>query len=181
MIDLIADTKLALELEEKGYGFYTGAAQQTENKLIKAVFQGLAERELIHKNRITQIYQELTNTKRLPANWLKEAAVTPAKAALMQPILKLLAEALKNNPADKTDQTTTYKIAEELERNSFALYQKISQETDNPVAKQFYAALAKEEDEHFAILEDTLLYLNNPGDWFKKEEHWIVDGVGASV
>ncbi|MFC1540634.1 ferritin family protein, partial [Candidatus Margulisiibacteriota bacterium] len=67
-------------------------------------------------------------------------------------------------------------IAEGLETDSYKLYDKVAKESKDKTAQKFYAALAQEEKEHYAILEETLQYLDNPGDWFKKEERWIVEG-----
>ncbi len=50
MNDLIADTKIAIELEKKGYDFYTKTAAKTSNPLAASTLNGLAEREMVHLN-----------------------------------------------------------------------------------------------------------------------------------
>jgi rubrerythrin len=176
MNDLIADTKLAIELEKKGYDFYSQTAAQTANPLAASTLSGLAERELEHIDKIKEFYESLTSEHKLRSDWLKSVDVPPTKEELLRPILLKLKESLGRKFESDSDVNEAYKIAEGLERDTYNLYDKISKETTDETAKKFYAALAFEEREHYAILEETLSYLNNPGDWFKKEERWIIEG-----
>ena len=176
MNDILADTKMAIELEKKGHDFYTQIAAKTENPLAKSTLSSLAEREIEHLNKVKEFYQNLTGEKKLASDWLKSVETPPRKEALLAPILKKLADSLSQEFKTEADINQAYQIAEGLERDSYSLYDKISNENSDETTKKFYAALAAEEREHYAILEDTLQYLNNPGDWFKKEERWIVEG-----
>ena len=176
MNDLIADTKLAIELEKKGYDFYLRTAEKTNNPLAKPTLEGLAVREMEHLNKIKEFYKDLTGEKKLNSDWLKGVEVPPSKEALVRPILEKLKESLSKKFEKEEDINEAYKIAEGLERDSYNLYDKISNESKDETTKKFYAALAQEEREHYDILEETLLYLNNPGEWFKQNERWIVEG-----
>jgi len=176
MKNLIADTKLAIELEKNGYDFYTKTAAKTNNPLAQSTLTSLAERESEHLARITEFYQNLTGEKKLKSDWLKGVEVSPKKEELLRPILKKLQQSLDKKFETQQDINDAYQIAEGLERDSYTLYDKISKENEDELTKKFYAALAQEEREHYAILEETLEYLNNPGDWFKKEERWIIEG-----
>ena len=176
MKNIIEDVKLSIQLEEKGYDFYIKTAEKTGNPLAGSTLQSLAERELIHIEKIKEFYKDLTGEKILRSDWLKNVGVAPSKKSLIKPII----EKLKNNLEKKfeTDKNINeaYKIAEGLETDSYKLYTKIANSTDDETAKKFYTALAQEEKEHYAILDETLEYLNNPGDWFKAKERWIVEG-----
>ena len=176
MNDLIADTKLAIELEKKGYDFYIQTATKTNNPLAQSTLTSLADRETEHLNKITEFYKNLTGEQKLKSDWLKGVEVPPKKEELLRPILQKLKQSLDKKFETEKDINDAYKVAEGLERDSYNLYEKISKENEDEVTKKFYAALAEEEKEHYAILEETLEYLNNPGDWFKKEERWIIEG-----
>lgn len=176
MSDLKANVKLSIELEEKGYAFYTQTAAKTANPLAAATLSSLAEREMEHIKRINEFYLNLTGEKPLIDNWLAAVEVPPSKEELLRPIFNRLKASLNRQFKSEDDINEAYKIAEGLERDSFTLYDRISKENKEPVTKKFYAALAEEEREHYAILDETLQYLNTPGDWFKKEERWIVEG-----
>jgi rubrerythrin len=176
MYDLLADVKLSIELEEKGHDFYVLTAAKTRNPLAVATLSGLAEREQEHIRRISEFYGSLTGGRKLEASWLTVVQTPPDKKALLEPILKKLKDNLNQKFETEADINEAYKIAEGLETDSFVLYDKIARETTDPTAKKFYAALASEEREHYDILEDTLRYLNDPGDWYREQERWIVEG-----
>ncbi|MFA6170640.1 MAG: ferritin family protein [Candidatus Margulisiibacteriota bacterium] len=176
MNDLIADVKLSIELEKKGYDFYTQTAKRTGNPLAAATLSSLAERELVHLEKIKEFYRNLTGEKKLASDWLKDVEVAPTKEDLLKIILKKLQKSLDRNFETQKDINDAYLVAEGLERDSYTLYDKIAAESTDQTANIFYAALAREEKEHFAILDETMLYLNDPTEWFKQQEHWIVEG-----
>jgi rubrerythrin len=176
MSDLIADTKLAIELEKKGYDFYTKTAENTKNPLAVSTLKSLADREIEHLNKIKEFYKLIAGEEKLKTDWLKGVELPPKKEELLKTIVKSLEGSLDKKFETESDINEAYKIAEGLERDSYILYDRISKESSDDTAKKFYAMLAKEESEHYDILEETLLYLNNPGEWFKKEERWILEG-----
>lgn len=174
--NLIADTKLAIELEKKGYDFYATTAKRSNNPLAVSTLNGLAERELLHIERITQFYQDLTGEKSLPADWLKNVEVPPTKLELIKPILHKLEISLNQKFESEKSIEEAYAVAKGLERDSYSLYDRIAAESTDETTRKFFSSLAKEEKEHFAILEETLQYLDNPGEWYRKAERWIVEG-----
>jgi rubrerythrin len=176
MSDLLEDVKMSISLEKKGYDFYSETAAETKNPLAASTLSSLAERELLHIEKIKEFEKNLTGEKKLASDWLKGVETPPTKKALLKPILDKLKAALGKKFETSEDINEAYNIAEGLERDSYALYDKISGETSDAAAKKFYAALAQEEREHYAILEETLQYLNDPGDWFKDKERWVIEG-----
>lgn len=176
MYDLLPDVKLSIELEEKGYDFYKLTAAKTGNPLAAATLASLADRELEHIKRINEFYASLTGGKPVDAKWLIAVETPPEKRELLQPILQKLKTSLDKKFTSTADIDEAYKIAEDLETESYELYDKIAGKADNEYAKKFYTALAQEEREHYAILDETLQYLKTPGDWFKLQERWIVEG-----
>ena len=176
MYDLQNDVKFSIELEEKGRDFYLQTAAKTKNPLAQATLTGLADREKEHIKRISEFYTSLTGGNKLETNWLTSVQTPPDKKALLAPILKKLKDNLDKKFESEKDINEAYKVAEGLETDSFVLYDKIARETNDPTAKKFYSALAIEERAHYDILEDTLRYLNDPGDWYREQERWIVEG-----
>jgi rubrerythrin len=177
MGDLKADTKLAIELENKGYEFYQAAAGKAQNPLAKATLEGLAQREQFHIDKIMEYYRNLSGEKALKSDWLDLVKVAPTRGQLLKPILEKLKSNLQQKFENQSQIREAYHIAEGLERDSYTLYEKIAQENQaDKLTSQFYGAIAKEEREHYAILEDSLLYLDQPGEWFRLQEKWIVEG-----
>ena len=176
MNDIIEDVKLSIELEKKGYDFYTKTAAKTSNPLAVSTLNSLAEREIEHLNKIREFYQDITGEKKLRGDWLKNVSVPPSKKDLLKPILNNLKASLDKKFETDKDINEAYKIAEGLERDSYTLYDKISKKSSDETAKKFYAALAEEEREHYAILDETLKYLDHPGEWYREQERWLVEG-----
>ncbi|MFH1362246.1 MAG: ferritin family protein [bacterium] len=176
MNNLIADTKLAIELEKKGYDFYAQTAAKTKNPLASITLNSLANRELDHLAKIKEFYQQISGVKQLPSDWLKGIELFPTKKDLLTNIINKLRDNLDKKFETQEDINEAYKIAEGLETDSYNLYKKISDESTDETAKKFFAALAVEEQEHYDIMAESLQYLNKPGDWFKEQERWIVEG-----
>lgn len=176
MDQFMKDAKLALDMEKEGYKFYCETAQKTNNPLAKATFEGLAKREQEHAKRIKELSQEISGEKKLPGNWLKEVEVAPDKKALLKPILQKLKSALNQKFETTEEINKAYEIAKGLEKDGYNLYDKIAREAEDEKGQKLFLALAQEEREHFSILDETLQYLNTPGDWFKDKERWIVEG-----
>ena len=176
MKTLIEEIKRAITLEEKGYEFYAKTAAKTNNPLVGSTFSSLADREMVHIKRIKELYQELSGEKKLASDWLKGVEVAPSKKELLKPILNKLKKDLNKKFKTADDITNAYGIGQALEQGSFMLYEKIAKESNDEKIKKFYTALAQEEKEHYDILTESLQYLNNPAEWFKQQEHWILEG-----
>ena len=176
MNDIIEDVKLSIELEKKGHDFYTKTAAKTSNPLAVSTLKSLAEREIEHLEKIREFYKDITGEKKLRGDWLKDVSVPPSKIDLIKPILKSLKNNLDKKFETEEDINEAYRIAEGLERDSYTLYDKISKGSSDETAKKFYAALAEEEREHYAILDETLKYLDHPGEWYREQERWLVEG-----
>ena len=95
MTDLKTDTKLAIELEEKGHDFYSSTARKVNNPLAKSTLESLADRELVHLEKVKEFYRNLTGEQKLPEGWLKNVEVPPSKAELLKPILDKLKTGLE--------------------------------------------------------------------------------------
>ena len=173
MSSILENTKMAIELEEKGYEFYIQTANNTSNQLARSTLTSLAERELLHKEKIVELFDALSKKSGIKAD---HSHVNPGKKELLMPILAKLKASLGKTFKTTEDINEAYKIAEGLEKDSFMLYEKIANESTDSMIKQFYLSLAAEEKDNYAILDETLEYLNNPGEWYRLKERWIVEG-----
>lgn len=176
MANILSDLKLAVELEKKGYDFYAQSAAKTKVPLLSATFDGLASRELVHIKAIKKIAEKLNVEKEPKGDWLRGIFVPVQKKDLLKPIIEKLKENIEKKVETGKDITEIYETAKGFEKDSVALYERLSSEALELDLRNFFAALAIEENEHFVILDETLQYLNNPGEWFKEQERWIVEG-----
>jgi rubrerythrin len=169
MSDLDSAIKLALEMEHKGYELYMKAAMGTVNKLGRATLEAIADKELDHIRAIEEF-----SKKQLGA--ALEAIHPKDQSYYLRTIMDKLAGRLTEEVKPDSDLERAYQVAQDLEKASYNLYKKLNAEAPDPQAKKFFEFLMGEENTHYEVLAETLEYLNHPGDWFREQERWIVEG-----
>ncbi len=171
--DLANAAKTAISMEEEGYSIYVKAAEKARNPLGASTLRAIAAKELLHKKAIEDFYLGLTGThiSRAPLNEDKLWS-----AGLKSEILSGIKDSLDKLTGSDEDLIKAYDISMEMERRGYDFYASIAAGTTNEDAKKLFSFLAKEENIHFELLQDTQLYLSNPSEWFHKEEKWLVEG-----
>jgi rubrerythrin len=152
----------ALNLEHVGHDYYVKIAGKAENTLTKEVFTALAGQELVHIERIQEIF-----------NNLQFEGVNPhAQPDEMQKMIKGIFARFSSHERSTwaMDNSEAYEYAQDLERQSIAMYDKLAGESTNPVEKQFFDELSREENYHLNALENVFFFLQRTGDWFDHEE-----------
>ncbi|MFC1559944.1 ferritin family protein [Candidatus Margulisiibacteriota bacterium] len=168
MSELTGSLQAAISMEQKGYELYKSAADKTSNKLGKEILEAIAKKELDHIAAIEKFSSDIgAATKSInPKN----------KEDYILPIVENLRGELEDKVKSDSDLAKAYEVAMGMERESYALYKKLLGEAKDPKAKKFFEFLMGEETTHYELLQETLEYLNHPGDWFKEQEKWIVEG-----
>jgi len=64
----------------------------------------------------------------------------------------------------------------EMENKTFDFYKSRGGKASYDVERQFYEALAVQEEEHYRVLLDYYEFLKNPAAWFVQKEHPSLDG-----
>ncbi len=158
----------AIAIEEAGHKFYTQSASRMRNENVKRALLGLAQDELAHIERIQKIYIALAAGEAVPA-------VQPSRLTRAEDVFESFRRKLPRQKAE-AGALKILDLAMEVERKSFYYYQKAESESRNSLLKEFYKRLAKEENEHFEILQNTHLYLKDPEIWYAREERHMADG-----
>ncbi|MEM2954789.1 MAG: ferritin family protein [Candidatus Nanoarchaeia archaeon] len=167
--------KMAIDLEKKGYDIYKRAAEKTNNKLGKLTLEAIAEKELDHIKAIEK-YMNSIGIDISGVNQAISLINIKDKKDYIIPIMENLKVGLGAISKEDTTLEETYKVAMQLERDSFSLYKRLANQAEDESSRRFFEFLMKEEDTHYEILQETLDYLNHPADWFKNNERWIVEG-----
>jgi rubrerythrin len=159
----------ALSMEKNGYDVYMKAAQKTKNVLGKSTLEAIAKKELDHIKAIEQFTAKNTDKS--------IASIDPKeKIDYIKPIVEKVKKALDAKTSKDADLNNAYKVAMGLEKESFNLYKTLKDSSKNPKAVQFFDFLMKEETTHYELLQETLEYLDRPGDWFRENERWVIEG-----
>ena len=176
MADEFKDQKealaLAIEMENKGHGFYKQTAEKATDEMTKKVFEFLANEELKHITTIKRFYEaEIAGTTTDFKSVLGEE--TPEKAK--QAIVKLFEGLNKKAPVDKPD-LEAYKFSRDFEKNGEKFYRQAVDKSTEPNVKKLFEFLVEEEVRHFQMIDDSIAFLENPEEWFHRMEKWHVEG-----
>lgn len=154
--------KIALDLEKKGHAYYMDTARQAQNPLTQSVFFSLAAQELIHIQRIKELYDGEPESAGVPS-----IAHGELEQAVKEIFDKFTSE---QRQAWTMDNGAAYEYAMKLECDAAAMYDRLAHESINPGESQFFESLRSEENEHLATLENVAGYLGWTGEWFAEEE-----------
>lgn len=168
MDDLKGSLATALKMEQSGYDIYMKAAKKTSNTLGKSTLEAIAAKELDHIKAIKDFAKK--NLDKAIAD------INPAdKKGYIKPIMEKLEKSLDENVKPDSDLNEAYKAALELEKRSYDLYKSLKQKSSGDKEKRFFDFLMKEENMHYELLNETLEYLDNPGNWYREKEQWLVE------
>ena len=166
--------KIALDMEKKGYQAYMDAAHKTLNKLGRSTLEAIAAQELEHIKAI-EGYCERPDADPEAAGMIGRIKHSEKKDYI-RAIIEKVGRQLNEKSQAEAGISDAYKIAMDLERESYLFYKSLAQEAVVPTVKAFFKFLMDQENTHFELFQETLEYLDHPGDWFREQERWIVEG-----
>ncbi|MGE5892700.1 MAG: ferritin family protein, partial [bacterium] len=94
----------------------------------------------------------------------------------MKSIFETLKDQMMKRLSATTDDKNAMKIAMEMEKEGHDYYVKAAKEAKKEKEKKLFERLSYEEDKHYKILENTLSYINDSGNWYMWNEYSIVEG-----
>jgi len=167
----IKSIEVALSNESRERDFYLMHSKRTTNNMGKLMFATLAQDENEHYQRLQELHSRLSQQGTWPEN-----VPLKVKGSNLKNVLKdFLKKAEKDAPAEIDDQEAI-KIAIDFEEKGYRFYAGLRDAVDNPEEKKFFNILAEMEKEHLTSLQDSLLYMEDPGGWFAMKEMTNVDG-----
>lgn len=156
----ISPLQLALELEQKGYEYYTANAAKAANPLAQRVLESLAEQEKQHMSWI----RSLVEGSQVPCVSTKAGSIEAAVREVFDKFSAAERQGWKNRNTD------VYEHAMQLEKESYELYRKLHEAAVTAAEKDFFAALMEMEDGHHAALQNVHFYLSDTADWNHESE-----------
>ena len=158
-----------IQIEGEGLKVYEDAAARSTHPFAKQMFASLANDERRH----AEWFRRLGEDMGVAASLLKVGAPDDFKKSI-QGIFKELREQIEGKPAD-TNDVEVIRVALGLEEKSYDLYSGAAENASGDV-KDVLLRIAAEENNHYKILDDVLLYLTDPEKWNIKEENPVIDG-----
>lgn len=167
----IAALEKAIQMEIDGKEYYLKASERASNELGKKLLQSLAAEEDIHRKVFEDIFEDIRNKRGWPR---KKLHVDGGRA-----LRTVFANAIDNMDRDVKsipEELDAVQTAMAMENKTYDFYREQGKKAAYDAEKQFYEALAGQEEEHYRILLDYYEFIKNPSAWFVQKEHPSLDG-----
>jgi rubrerythrin len=163
--------EMALKNEMTERNFYLKNAERTNNPLGKAMFAQIAEEELEHYERLSQLAEAWKKDQKWP-----ETIPLKVKETAVKAVFGAAARGAVQTSGDD-DDIKAVRVAIEFEARGAQFYAELRDRSADPKEKAFFELMANIEHEHFTSLKDTEEFFTNPEGWFRKQESSGLDGA----
>ncbi|MDO8691811.1 MAG: ferritin family protein [Dehalococcoidia bacterium] len=160
---------LAIDIEKRGYNFYTEASAVTEDPRGRAMFSRLAQDEVRHLEWLTGHKESLEKS----GHW-KDIILSGKALALGGRVFPKSAGP-KSGAKGKTRELEALRRGIQAEKDSMALYRALEAKIDDVRGKNTFQRLASEEEGHFHLLQAEHDYLSRSGFYFDMPEFSLED------
>jgi rubrerythrin len=90
-------------------------------------------------------------------------------------------DAMMERAGATKDEMEAFRIAMKMEKEGMEFYRASAAQAPTAKEKALFERLAAEEEQHFAIFQNTCSFLTDTGNWFMWDEHAAVDGGTATA
>ena len=177
--DTMNDVKHCLEIlekaivfEEEGMAFFQDRAQNAPSTLERNLFNSLAKDEAGHKAHLVKMRDDI----------LREDSLEVLPDVADDHVLNVRAifdDALDgaHDPYDfKLEELEILQGAMNVERKGYHMYAKAAEEVEAPRAKEVFAHLALEEQNHYTLLKNTYDFMADPQGFDGFDGNAMLDG-----
>ncbi len=163
--------EIALKNEARERDFYLKQSEKSADPLGKKMFATMAQEEEEHYQYLKELHQELQKA----GTWPEEISVE-IKGTNVDKVLDELVDRVNPSNVATADDKEAIRMAINFEKEAYKFYSELVKKADHPNEKTLFELLAALEMEHVVSLEETLLYFENPAEWFAQYEKPGLDG-----
>jgi rubrerythrin len=164
----------ALKTERDGYQYFKEASERTDFPLARKFFGQLAEDEVEHIRLINEFHDAMKASAGDADIKIPDKPEDYKKR--LKTIFQTAIQDIDKNVRPDAGVLDVYKHSMELETQAADFYKKRREATSFPRVKEFYDWLFHFESGHYAMLSETLSYLQNPEQWYQDLERSIFEG-----
>ena len=150
--------EFAIKMELDGEKYYTEQAERHKDTDLHTIFLVLAEDERKHANILRDRVNKLT------PNLVSTTSYSEYKNVFQQ------ADDFDSAIKENLDQLDVYYLALDKEKESIDLYKEMLAEATDENDKEMFEFLIKEEETHYAILEEMASHVSRPKEWVESAE-----------
>jgi len=160
--------KTAIKMEEEGRDFYKKAGDCTKDRFGKMMYASLAEDEVRHKKLL-----EAMRANTPPS--AMELDIPLPKEKLKSVFAGIGKDVCARVPSTSDDlEAITFAMGKEAE--SYRMYAEGAKAAPSEAAKSALERMAKEENQHYEILEQTKYFLEQHENWSIWEDGGPIEG-----
>lgn len=149
--------RIAVEIEENGYEFYTKAIERVSDMEAKGLFQRLAREEKAHAARFQAIYDKyLADNPTGSDEYIYDPEVSSYLKAISMSAVFPPAGEIDDVIEQITDLYDVLDLALQVEKDSILYYSELAVHAKNPAAKSAFSALISEERKHVIDIQRLL-------------------------
>jgi rubrerythrin len=164
--------KLAVENEKKIRGFYLKHSGRLKSSLAKKTFIFLADEELKHIDAINDFSKSIHDGEEPDIKpGPEDKSINRAKEFFSNSIER---KAEKLKPTD--GELKIYELGLEMEQKGYKFYREAAENAEHPDVRKLFEFLTKEENGHYALLNNAINYLKSPSNFFQDQESWLFEG-----
>ena len=161
--------QLALKMEQDGRKFFLEASEKASHPLAQGTFNALADWELEHIRIIERFYASLKDK----GEWESVESLQPQEGSVVATFKTIFQDAREH--VDETAKAATgdleaHRMARDFEEKISIFYRERAAQTTTEDARVFYEFMARQEAEHYEILENGLEYMEDPAKWTERGE-----------
>lgn len=148
----------AIEMERQGEQYYRQQAASNGNNRLQVVFNLLADEEVKHAELLEKYVVHAVGE-------LKESKALELASNVFAEM-----KDFENEYSAVPKQLDAYRAALGVERRSIELYRRLRDEADSQSDTDLFAFLVKQEEDHYAIVEDLVILVRRPTQWVEAAE-----------
>ena len=159
----------ALNRERETRDFYAECLGKAQASGTKEILRGLVADEERHYIIVTELLDRARDQS--SADGVSTDDSGDAKSRLT----RALGHAVVDNDfeADRASVRSMLEVALANEKESFTNYARAATDASEDDTKKIFESLAREENNHFLLIDNLMSYLDDPGTWLYEEENLI--------
>jgi len=161
----------ARKLELDGIEFYTDAAQKCGSPPGRRMFESFAADERRHLKTVEDVAEGLD----------VDIDDLPMPRDEIRTLFSEATETLEDAIRTSAQERDAIRIAMDMETKSFELYKEAAAAATEETPRNLFERLAREENQHYEMLENTLEYLSSNEEWFMWDEWALIVGDQSSL
>ncbi|TFG93247.1 MAG: hypothetical protein E4H15_01790 [Syntrophobacterales bacterium] len=164
--------EVALENEKREREFYIENAKRTKNPVGRAMFEQIADDELEHYGRLSELHKRWKKDSK----WPDKVQLAIRKSTVRDLFNKTVGGGGDIPPGD-VDDLKAVKIAIDFETRGIQHYADLRDGSSDTNERAFFDLLSSMEREHYLSLKDTEEFMTDPVSWYRRTESPGLDGA----